>query len=187
MKVFRLQFKNAKPFSHLELKGFLNEDLATSLLNALAKEHFESNEADLFKLKQSRDFISTTNPTLKRFRQFLLSEEFISYMESLTNLRIKRGVIDLAGSLYENSDFLLCHDDQLEGRAIAFLFYLTDMGKNDGGALALIDKKGKTALRIQPQFNTFAFFEVSPLSFHEVEEVLSAKQRIAIGGWYHAQ
>jgi Rps23 Pro-64 3,4-dihydroxylase Tpa1-like proline 4-hydroxylase len=179
------QFSKAKPFHHLELKDFLREEVARELLKALNKEQFIVREADLFKLKHTNDIASSGVKELREFRSFLLSEDFMFYMESITGLKLKRRSIDLSGSLYEDTDYLLCHDDQLEGRKIAFLFYLSDMGKRDGGSLALIGKKMKTAKRIIPKKGAFAFFEVSPVSYHEVEEVLVKKQRLALGGWFH--
>lgn len=37
-----------------------------------------------------------------------------------------------------------------------------------------------------PKWNTFVFFEVSPISFHRVAEVLAASRtRLSIAGWFH--
>ena len=37
-----------------------------------------------------------------------------------------------------------------------------------------------------PSWNTLVFFEVSPVSFHQVSEVLSEeKSRLSISGWFH--
>jgi Rps23 Pro-64 3,4-dihydroxylase Tpa1-like proline 4-hydroxylase len=50
-------------------------------------------------------------------------------------------------------DTLLCHDDDLEERRIAFIYYLTPDGDDgwtaeDGGQLDLFDCSGKFNLRI---------------------------------------
>jgi len=38
-----------------------------------------------------------------------------------------------------------------------------------------------------PSFNSIAFFEVTPVSFHQVAEVLSPeKTRLSVGGWFHS-
>lgn len=40
---------------------------------------------------------------------------------------------------------------------------------------------------LAPRHNSFAFFEVSPKSFHQVDEVLTRdRTRLSIGGWFHA-
>lgn len=49
----------------------------------------------------------------------------------------------MTGSKYEYTDTLLCHDDELEGRRIAFILYLVPYWKKeDGGALDLFDTDG---------------------------------------------
>ncbi|KAH9383044.1 hypothetical protein HPB48_023766 [Haemaphysalis longicornis] len=89
-------------------------------------------------------------------------------------------------------DVLLCHDDELEGRRIAFILYLTHGWMlEDGGTLDLFDVDSNGQPRdiihsLVPRCNGFAFFEVSPVSFHQVAEVLSEdKVRLSVGGWFH--
>ena len=182
-------FKDNKPFEHLEIKHFLKEEKINQLIEALSNEEFIQKESDLFKLKQTNDLASSENKTIQSFRSFLTSEPFITFMEHITELKIKRDVVDLAGTLYEYTDYLLCHDDQLEGRSIAFLLYLTDLEEREGGTLSLLESNFETPTkitkRIIPKTNTFAFFKVTNRSFHEVEEVITKKQRVAFGGWFH--
>jgi hypothetical protein len=33
--------------------------------------------------------------------------------------------------------------------------------------------------------NTFAFFEVTPTSHHQVQEVYGSRERVSISGWFH--
>ena len=41
---------------------------------------------------------------------------------------------------YDRSDYLLCHDDELEGRRIAFIMYLVPpWSHQDGGLLELFN------------------------------------------------
>ena len=184
-------FISNKPFAHLELDNFFTKEFCNNLLEALSKQGFYFKDSDLFKLSQTNDLSSTKNKVLKEAYKFLASKEFIQFMESLTNLKLKSGKIDLAGSLYSDTNYLLCHDDQLEGRKIAFLIYLTDFKESEGGSLNLFSSKknlpDKVLKKIIPKFNKFAFFEVSDISFHEVEEVIVDKQRLALGGWFHGK
>jgi Rps23 Pro-64 3,4-dihydroxylase Tpa1-like proline 4-hydroxylase len=179
------KFKEAKPFHYLEIKEFFKPEKINEIEKSLRKEDFFLKESDLFKVMQTNDIISSNQKVLGKFREFLMSEEFISYIEKITKISLRRGIIDLAGSIYEDTYFLLCHDDLIKGRRIAFLIYLSTMKKGEGGALALLGKDMKTEARIIPEKNTFAFFEVSPFSYHEIEEVIARKQRIALGGWLH--
>jgi prolyl 3-hydroxylase /prolyl 3,4-dihydroxylase len=90
--------------------------------------------------------------------------------------------------LYQRTHYLLPHDDQLDGRAVAFMYYLTSLNQDEGGALCLYDSKDNTPTRIQqkiqPQKNTFVFFRVSAKSFHEIKEVLRGN-RLTLTGWFY--
>jgi len=51
-------------------------------------------------------------------------------------------------------------------------------------------KKGNLALLLILFFHNgihFLFFEVSPVSFHQVSEIISKKSRISISGWFHGK
>lgn len=189
IKSLRSSFPTQKPFPFLALPNFFHPSKAAAIMNALSREKFYFKESDLFQFRQTHDFSSTSNPLLRQFRDFLSSLEFISYLNHLTRTRCLPHTIDMAGTLYEDTDFLLCHDDCLERRKIAYFYYLSSMHPKDGGALNLYtsqhNKPTTIAATIHPQFNTFAFFLVSPKSFHQVEEIQIDAKRLAISGWYH--
>lgn len=73
-----------------------------------------------------------------------------------------------------------------------------DWNAEDGGCLDLFDtdtdkQPANISKSLVPQWNSFVFFEVSPISFHQVAEVLSNRMlengenrcRISISGWFH--
>ena len=183
------QFQNSEPFPHLEMRDFFSEEKVAIVLKALSKEKLYEKESDLFKFMQTADLNFTKNKMLKEFCGFMRSEEFISYIEEITGLHLQQGKVDVFGSVYQDADYLLSHDDLLEGRKIAFNVYLSTLGKKEGGSLNLFGSRQGKPLKIEkkilPRFNTLALFEVSPISFHEVEEVLVEKQRIALSGWWY--
>jgi Rps23 Pro-64 3,4-dihydroxylase Tpa1-like proline 4-hydroxylase len=62
-----------------------------------------------------------------------------------------------------------------------------DWCEADGGSLDLfnVDAEGQcgsVARSVFPTYNSFAFFEVSPRSWHQVREVLTDKHRLSISG-----
>lgn len=182
------KFKNHSPFSHIEMHDFLNPEKVKTILKALKKEEFLEKESDLFKFMQTHDFKTVDNKELKEFYHFLSSEAFITFIEAITELKISTK-IDMSASLYQNTDFLLPHDDRLEKRKIAYMLYLTELKVNEGGKLLLYKTKAghpsEPEEAITSKFNTFIIFKVSEKSFHEVEEVIANTQRITIGGWFH--
>ena len=183
------QFLVAKPFPHLVIDNFMNKNSLFELADALKDEEFHPKVSDLFNIYQTNDLVSTNNSSMKIFYDFFKSKEFIGFCQDITGINFTPDVLDLQGSIYQDKSFLLCHDDKLQGRKIAFLLYFSDMDEKSGGALTLFDTKDgvptKVTQRIYPKINRFACFEVSAISYHEVEEVLVDKQRLTIGGWLH--
>lgn len=188
-------FATAKPYKYLEANEFFNHNKMIAVLKALLAEKFYFKESDLFKFNQTQDLKNTKSKVLKDYISFLYSKDFVNYMQDLTGFKYSQ-TVDIAGTMYEDTNFLLCHDDQLDDRKIAFLAYMSTVEKSDGGSLSLYTskKKGKLFLpdkkvkQIYPSFNKLAFFEVSEISFHEVDEVITPDtKRLAIGGWYYGK
>ena len=178
-----------EPFPHAIINNFLKKEKAIAILKALKKEEFHIKESDLFTFFQTHDFKNTKNKVIHHFRDFLTSGEFLKYLSNITQLHLEKDNFDMFGTIYQNTNYLLPHDDRLETRKVAYIYYLNTLKKHEGGSLSLYQsKKGKPTKitkRVQPEFNTFAFFIVSKNSFHEVQEVVIDKQRIAITGWFH--
>ena len=117
------KFSSAKPFKHLFIENFLDEKTAEVLLKELKNQEFEEKEADLFHFHQTNDFINLREGKLKDFYEYFKGKEVKKLIEEITGIKLK-AKIDMAGSLYKDTNFLLCHDDELSGRKIAFLIYL---------------------------------------------------------------
>src|SRR3989344_4287290 len=172
LRIDRNRFKSAKPFSHIIIPHFLK------------KEKLHKKESDLFQFSQTRDL--SHSPNMAPFVQFLYSPQFINLMIEMTGFSLKSRPIDIHATLYQDTDYVLCHDDKLEGRKIAYLLYLTDVAS---GNLELLGSKNgmptNVLKRIRPKKNLFVAFEVSKKSFHQVSEVEGNDQRLAIGGWFY--
>ncbi|MBM3233086.1 hypothetical protein FJZ18_02885 [Candidatus Pacearchaeota archaeon] len=182
-------FRDNSPFPHIVINDLLAERDAQNIRKSIMKEKFEKKHSDLFSLSQTNDLSTTKDLALKELYLLFSSKDFIRQISKITGVSLK-GKIDMAGSLYEDTDFLLCQDDRLEKRSIAYIYYLSSrFTEQDGGALALLsDKEGKPGeivRRYIPVWNSMILFKVSSQSWHEVEEVLSAKKRYAIGGWFY--
>ena len=98
--------------------------------------------------------------------------------------------IDMAAYVYGLGDFLLPHDDQVEGRIIAYSLHLTpEITEKMGGALNIFkaNDAGKSKLvdSIIPEYNSLIMFEVSDSSWHQVSEIMQDIQRLTVTGWYH--
>lgn len=163
-----------KPFPHITVDNYID---VTELLEHIAKEEFIHKKSDLFEFFQSqslkdKDFVKNILKQIKEELENATGETFSDIDSHATN--------------YEDTNFLLPHDDQLENRRYAYLLYLTDVEEDEGGALALFDDTcSEIVNKIQPKKARLAIFEVSDISYHCVEEVMGDVQRIALGGWTH--
>ncbi|MBI4140345.1 2OG-Fe(II) oxygenase [Candidatus Woesearchaeota archaeon] len=181
------KFKAAKPYPHLILKDFFNQTKLETLRAALLAEPFEHIDKDLFSFENTKDLAASNNHAIQEFYKFFSSNEFKQFMQQITGEKLG-SISDMHGHIFKQGDYLLFHDDKVEKRRIAYVINLSKaFTKKDGGRFMMYDVKRpqKHAVAIVPQFNTFVCFKVSARSLHAVEEVLSDKKRMTIGGWFY--
>ncbi|XP_033013161.1 prolyl 3-hydroxylase OGFOD1 isoform X1 [Lacerta agilis] len=179
------------PFHHCVIPNFFqNEDFSEGLQKELLSLDFHEKCNDLYKFKQSDDLKNRGGPYIAALRKVLF-EEFQSWLSDVTQVELEP-TIDLSCAKYEYTDALLCHDDELEGRRIAFILYLVPpWDKSDGGTLDLFSTDDnfqplEIVKSVIPSWNSLTFFEVSPVSFHQVAEVVSKEKcRLSVSGWFH--
>jgi len=208
VKACAQKFKENKPFPHLNLKNFFND---VQFINDVKQEtlslkYWEKNN-DLYHFLQTKDLqknaIVEETQYLRKLRDVLYSPSFRGWLEEVCGLK-ERGIalnptIDMFVSCYRDTHHLLCHDDELEKRRIAYIIYLVpeNWSEADGGHLDLyncdpnqMDQPISIGGSILPTFNSISFFEVSTVSYHRVREVLRDMEleddRIAITGWLYS-
>nr|XP_032827084.1 prolyl 3-hydroxylase OGFOD1 [Petromyzon marinus] len=180
------------PFPHTVIPNFLQDE--GGFLGRLQREllaldfHHKSN--DLYKFQQSDDLKERQEPCISALRT-VLYQDFRAWLSEVLAVELE-DTVDMFCAKYDYTDVLLCHDDELEGRRVAYILYLVpDWSEEDGGALQLfgVDENINPLSVVKslvPAWNTLVFFEVSPMSYHQVSEVLSqSKRRLSVGGWFH--
>lgn len=185
------QFLHSSPFIHCVLPELIREDHYLDRLQGELQElTFNEKNNDLYNFHQSSDLKHASGRQIAALRN-LFYKDILQWMKKVTGIELSENV-DLFCSIYEYTDVLLCHDDELEGRRIAFILYLVPPWlSTDGGSLDLFGTNDfcqpvKVEKSIYPTWNQFTFFEVSPKSFHQVAEVLSKeKTRLSVSGWFH--
>ena len=175
------------PFPHAIVRDFLDLAAVVGELEWRAEQEFEPGEADLFSYSSTRELGAA--PQLARLRAALGDPAWRSRDATAFGTPPLRS-LDLAAYVYAQGDFLLPHDDRVEGRQVALSLHLTrGLRERDGGALELFDAAGDVAgrvvKRIVPEFNSLVLFRVSPRSWHQVAEVVAEVQRLTVTGWYH--
>ncbi|KAM5263221.1 prolyl 3-hydroxylase OGFOD1 isoform 2-T2 [Ctenodactylus gundi] len=179
------------PFLHCVIPNFIqSQDFLEGLHKELLSLDFHEKYNDLYKFQQSDDLKKRREPHISALRK-LLFEDFRSWLSDISNIDLE-STIDMSCAKYEFTDALLCHDDELEGRRVAFILYLVpSWDRSFGGTLDLFStdehlQPKHIAKSLTPSWNKLVFFEVSPVSFHQVSEVLSEeKSRLSISGWFH--
>jgi len=189
-------FTAGRLFNLLQAANAEDEDFCEKLEKELSKLEFLEKNNDLYQFHQTRDLLlwpdSDNQPYLNAFKS-ILRGEIKDMVEEMTGISLNDN-IDLFCGKYSRTDYLLCHDDELEGRRIAFIFYLVPVNwsDKDGGALDLFDinhagEPCSVVKSLLPVRNSFAFFPVSEKSYHQVAEVLSKDNiRLSLSGWFHA-
>lgn len=229
-------FKTNKPFSHLMINDFFDPRFMTCLKKELRDSiTYDQKHNDLYNFYQSEDLKGIDSPAIKKARESLYSPEFRSLLESITGISVNElsADVSMSAAVYSDTSRLLCHDDELQGRRIAYILYLVDEPwmEEDGGHLDLFDAclaqpldqpikqsthqafegtteqawsspvsfiPNKVSRSYLPKYNTFAFFAVSPVSFHQVREVMvdragvkhdpeKPRVRLSISGWFHGE
>ncbi|KAL9653005.1 hypothetical protein ABK040_015520 [Willaertia magna] len=201
-------YKTNKPFPYLHLKNFFQDKsfLEEVKVETLSLKYWEKDN-DLYHFLQTKDLQKNKaveeNQHLCLLRNVLYSPSFREWMEKVTglterNIKLNNNV-DMFVSCYRDTHHLLCHDDELDNRRIAYIIYLVpeDWNNEDGGHLDLfevdnarLDQPVKVGASVVPSFNSISFFEVSPVSYHQVREVLRSVEqeddRIAVTGWLYS-
>lgn len=179
------------PFPHCIIRNFLSsETFVENLQRELLGLNFHEKSNDLYKFKQSDDLKKRTEPHIAGLRAALFGR-FRSWLGEVFGVELEP-TVDISCARYEYTDILLCHDDELEGRRVAFILYLVPPWQSsDGGTLDLYSTDSNfqpqsIVKSLIPSLNSLVLFEVSPVSFHQVSEVLTEdKCRLSLSGWFH--
>ncbi|CAG5855434.1 unnamed protein product [Menidia menidia] len=179
------------PFPHCIIRNFISSETFTeNLQRELLELNFHEKSNDLYKFKQSDDLKKRKEPHITGLRTALFGP-FRSWLGEVLGVELEP-TVDISCAKYEYTDVLLCHDDELEGRRVAFILYLVPPWQSsDGGTLDLYSTDShfqpqSKMKSLVPSWNTLILFEVSPVSFHQVSEVLSQdKCRLSLSGWFH--
>ena len=177
------------PFPHVVVKNFLDSPTLDLAIDALAGLEYDFKESDLFSYWASVELTDVNHPAINILRDDLGDQVWRKKVAESFKTK-KLSSIDMAAYVYGLGDFLLPHDDQVEGRIIAYSLHLTpEITDEMGGALNIFkaDKDGQSELvnSLIPEYNSLIMFEVSDRSWHEVNEIVRDIQRLTVTGWYH--
>jgi hypothetical protein len=140
------------------------------------------------------DFAGVLNeagPTPNRtvFQEFLSAlrgDASRRFFESISGLELGPAPLINAYS-YRTGDFLSEHTDNVKGKRLSFVFYLSGGWETRfGGLLHLIHPDGRLTT-VEPDYNSLVVFDVAAQTGHfinPVEESAGARARLTISGWF---
>ncbi|CAD6222646.1 GSCOCG00001069001-RA-CDS [Cotesia congregata] len=180
----------SEPFRVCKISNFIkNQQFMEDLKSELSEVQSKRIMLDLYQLEQTSDLGNHLIDSIEVFHRTFRTD-MVEWMQQNTSIELN-STISMTGSCYYDTDYLLCHDDNMGDRKIAFIFYLmSNWTAADGGTLDLFDtdEKGlprKIVRSLMPEYNSLVFFEVSNHSYHQVAEITSNLSRWSINGWFH--
>ena len=201
IKSLRTVHDASGPYRYVVIDNLCQDDRMRAIHEeALHTMRTSLKETDLFKLYQTGDlavlgtdqYKGAPAPQLLALRKAIYSPEFRSFVSHITGATDLTNRVDCSANAYTHGCHLLCHDDVIGTRRIAYIIYLTDPDEEwtseYGGALELYplhrDPSTKTLVEVQdankifnieqgipavrptnlimPVFNRMALFEVQP-------------------------
>uniref|UniRef100_A0A674CGI7 2-oxoglutarate and iron-dependent oxygenase domain containing 1 n=1 Tax=Salmo trutta TaxID=8032 RepID=A0A674CGI7_SALTR len=176
------------PFPHCIIRNFIQSDSFTeNLQRELLDLNFHEKSNDLYKFNQSDDLKKRKEPHITGLRAALFGL-FRSWLGEVLGVELEP-TVDISCAKYQYTDVLLCHDDELEGRRVAFILYLVPPWESsDGGTLDLFSTDGKYWCVLWCPAGTLCaiYGWLSLCVFVQVAEVLSEdKCRLSLSGWFH--
>lgn len=166
-----IDVKTAKPFYYETFDNFLSKSDFEHLVHAYNKLAFKEIKSDLFNF-------SISNELNKDKRFTVLTDKLDAiFKEKIT---VPDTFYTFSASYYKKDNFLLCHDDMVDERLYAFVFYIEDF---DSGKLLIYENDCVTLHEaIDVRANRLIIFKVGGTSYHEVQRC-TIDGRKAISGW----
>ena len=186
LSVFKIEFKNAKPYPHIILDNFLDENFFSNLnTDSFSIEKHRNKHLDTF-LEKNKSISKNVelSDEIKKIVEELNSDKFVKSLKKLTGMDelFQTSVGNTALSNYHEmyeSGFVGTHVDHSSEpktgcpHVLNILIYLTKgWDKSWGGSTVLANKTGKKIEKIVDyKPNRAVIFLHTPFSFHGVQEL----------------
>ena len=171
---------NEEPFPNIELKNFFNEEFLNKVLSEFPdlSQKKSENYNNKNEIKFANNDYQNFSPNIKSIFDYLNSDEFISFLQSITSIKEKL-IGDKAfngGGLHEikRGGLLKIHTDfnrhpslELDRRLNVLIYLNKDWEESYGGHLQLWDKDMKYCKKkYLPNFNSMVIFGTTDFSNH---------------------
>ena len=194
---------NEEPFPNIELKNFFNEEFLNKVLSEFPdlSQKKSENYNNKNEIKFANNDYKNFSPNIKSIFDYLNSDEFISFLQSITSIKEKL-IGDKAfngGGLHEikRGGLLKIHTDfnrhpslELDRRLNVLIYLNKDWEESYGGHLQLWDKDMKYCKKkYLPNFNSMVIFGTTDFSNHGHPDPLTCpddRSRKSLATYYYS-
>ena len=195
---------NANPFPNIVIDDFFNEEFLNDVLNEfpnLSKKQNSDSYVNQNEIKFANNDYKNFSPNIKYIFDYLNSEEFILFLQSITSIKEKL-IGDQAfngGGLHEikRGGLLKIHTDfnrhpslELDRRLNVLIYLNKDWEESYGGHLQLWDKDMKYCKKkYLPNFNSMVIFGTTDFSNHGHPDPLTCpndRSRKSLATYYYS-
>jgi Rps23 Pro-64 3,4-dihydroxylase Tpa1-like proline 4-hydroxylase len=194
---------NEEPFPNIELKNFFNEEFLNKVLSEFPdlSQKKSENYNNKNEIKFANNDYKNFSPNIKYIFDYLNSEEFILFLQSITSIKEKL-IGDQAfngGGLHEikRGGLLKIHTDfnrhpslELDRRLNVLIYLNKDWEESYGGHLQLWDKDMKYCKKkYLPNFNSMVIFGTTDFSNHGHPDPLTCpndRSRKSLATYYYS-
>ena len=184
-------YVNSKPFSHIKISNFLNNDYAEEIFKKYPND-FENwhKYYNPLEVKYANDSINSFDKPIKDLFYFLSSKEIVNIFSEITNIK------DLTFDPYLHGAGLHSHPrngrlnmhldyekhpklENMERRLNIILFLNKDWKEEWNGDNQLWDKDmKKCVVRSYPEFNRAIIFQTNDISWHGVPDKIMCPDNV---------
>ena len=176
-------FEVGKPYKHVKIDSFLDEEFANNLTaNFPGEDKMSRNYQGLNENKSEGSGFENFHPSFKQLRAALNTPGFYKALSTITGIEGLFSVEDGLGAgvhqggdgsyLDIHIDFNIHHIRNIHRRVNLLIYFNKDWKENYGGNLELWnDKVTKLEQQYLPSFNRCVIFETSEISYHGYNKI----------------
>jgi Rps23 Pro-64 3,4-dihydroxylase Tpa1-like proline 4-hydroxylase len=199
------QVRNAKPFPHLVIDDFLDEDFAREIVRSWPDFQEAAKVGKEFNSLNERNKVQVTDATyfpqpLRELNDALASQQFLDTLSQLFQIPSLLADSELVGGglhqtgprghLDVHVDFNYIAARQLHRRLNILIYFNENWRPEWGGKLELWNNDVTECIHsLDPKFNRCVIFETSEISFHGVTAVTcpDGAVRRSFAGYYYTE
>jgi len=125
---YAAEFAAGTPFPHLSVRDVLPDALLLAVRDEILAGPLFAKRNDLYDFSQSDALRLSASPATRALCATLYAPAFRAWISAVTGIETDP-TVDISAAVYGPGAHLLCHDDDLESRRVAFILYLVPQAR----------------------------------------------------------